>query len=167
MTNTHSSPKTSPKEPKPSSGSNILFAIAVLVVIAGGGYLFLRPSSPSTPSAPTVTSSTTPVPAADEAAPGAQASTASAPQPIPTAPPKKRPPAGAPMPEIDFGEFSPARPADQVRSAHYFAAKYPDVAQYVPCFCGCGRLGHKSNRDCYIKAFNANGTLTFTSHAAT
>jgi len=26
---------------------------------------------------------------------------------------------------------------------------------------------HKSNRDCYIKAFHPDGTLTFTSHAAT
>ena len=32
---------------------------------------------------------------------------------------------------------------------------------------GAVRFGHKSNRDCYIKSFNPEGTLTFTSHAAT
>lgn len=42
-----------------------------------------------------------------------------------------------------------------------------DELRYFPCFCGCYRFGHKSNRDCYIKAFNKDGTLTFTSHAAT
>lgn len=48
-----------------------------------------------------------------------------------------------------------------------YAVEHGDELQYIPCFCGCGRLGHTSNRDCYIKAFNANGTLTFTSHAST
>ncbi|SRR6266571_3321803 len=48
-----------------------------------------------------------------------------------------------------------------------YAVEHGDELQYVPCFCGCYRLGHKSNRDCYIKAFAADGRLTFTSHAAT
>jgi cytoskeletal protein RodZ len=160
MTNSKSSPKPSPKEEKPSGGSNILFAIAVLVVIGGGAYLFLRPSSPSTPATPTVT--TTPTTTADQATPAAQtpAAQAQAQQPVPTAPPKPRPPAGAPMPEIDFGEFSPARPADQVRNAHYFAAKYPDVAQYVPCFCGCETRGHTGSDDCFVQSRDAEGRVT-------
>src|SRR5436190_403488 len=32
--------------------------------------------------------------------------------------------------------------------------------------CGCGNLGHTSNRACYIKA-ESEGQITFTSHAAT
>ena len=55
----------------------------------------------------------------------------------------------------------------EAQALYRYAVERGDELQYVPCFCGCGRLGHKSNRDCYIKAFNANGTLTFTSHAAT
>ncbi len=47
------------------------------------------------------------------------------------------------------------------------AVDHGDELQYIPCTCGCTRFGHKSNRDCYIKAFNKDGTLTFTSHAAT
>lgn len=159
MTNQKSSPKASSKEQRPSGGSNILFAIAVLAVIAGGAYLFLRPGSPSPSTASTATTSS-PATAADQAAAGAQSSTAPVQQPVPTAPPKPRPPADAPMPEIDFGEFSPARPADQVRSAHYFAAKYPDVAQYVPCFCGCETRGHTGSDDCFVQSRDAEGRVT-------
>ncbi len=55
----------------------------------------------------------------------------------------------------------------EAQALYRYAVEHGDELQYIPCFCGCGRLGHKSNRDCYIKAVNANGTLTFTSHAAT
>jgi hypothetical protein len=48
-----------------------------------------------------------------------------------------------------------------------YAVDHGDELQYIPCFCGCVRFGHKSNRDCYIKAVKTDGTLTFTSHAVT
>lgn len=48
-----------------------------------------------------------------------------------------------------------------------YALEHGNELQFIPCFCGCVRFGHKSNRDCYIKAFHQDGTLTFTSHAAT
>src|SRR5437773_8409898 len=56
--------------------------------------------------------------------------------------------------------------ADTQRLYRY-AVEHGDDLQYMPCVCGCSQFGHKSNRDCYIKAFNADGTITFTSHAAT
>ena len=55
----------------------------------------------------------------------------------------------------------------EIASLYRYAAEHGDELQYIPCFCGCGRFGHRSNRDCYIKSVNADGTLTFTSHAAT
>jgi hypothetical protein len=55
----------------------------------------------------------------------------------------------------------------ELAGLYRYAAEHGDELQYIPCFCGCGRVGHRSNRDCYIKSFNADGTLTFTSHAAT
>jgi hypothetical protein len=55
----------------------------------------------------------------------------------------------------------------QVHDLYAYAVEHGDELRYIPCFCGCARLGHKSNRDCYIKSFNKDGTLTFTSHAAT
>lgn len=54
-----------------------------------------------------------------------------------------------------------------IRVAYRYAVERGDDLQYIPCFCGCARFGHKNNRDCYVKAFNTDGTLTFTSHAAT
>jgi len=47
-----------------------------------------------------------------------------------------------------------------------FARERGDVLQWMPCTCGCGRLGHASNRACYIKNDTA-GRTTWTSHAAT
>lgn len=54
-----------------------------------------------------------------------------------------------------------------IEQRYRYAVERGDELQYIPCFCGCYRFGHVSNRDCYIKAFNRDGALTFTSHAAT
>jgi hypothetical protein len=47
-----------------------------------------------------------------------------------------------------------------------FAKEQGDVLQWMPCACGCAKLGHTSNRSCYIKSETADRT-TWTSHAAT
>ena len=65
------------------------------------------------------------------------------------------------------GQFPVFAGSGEIRELYRYAVEHGDELQYIPCFCGCGRFGHTSNRDCYIKAFNADGTLTFTSHAAT
>jgi hypothetical protein len=68
------------------------------------------------------------------------------------------------LPRGQLPEFA-ATP--DVQRLYRYAVEHGDELQYMPCFCGCYRFGHTSNRDCYIKAFNDDGTLTFTSHAAT
>ncbi len=51
--------------------------------------------------------------------------------------------------------------------AYRFASSEEGKAlESVPCFCGCRNIGHRHNRDCYIKGTGA-GTVTFTSHGAT
>ena len=65
------------------------------------------------------------------------------------------------------GQYPVFAGAGEIRGLYRYAVEHADELQYIPCFCGCGRFGHTSNRDCYIKAFNRDGTLTFTSHAAT
>ena len=55
----------------------------------------------------------------------------------------------------------------EIGRLYRFAVDRPDVMQYVPCFCGCGRFGHRDNRGCYVKTEHGDGTLTYTSHAAT
>ncbi|MGH7386140.1 MAG: PCYCGC motif-containing (lipo)protein [Candidatus Rokuibacteriota bacterium] len=54
-----------------------------------------------------------------------------------------------------------------IRALYQYAVEHGDDLQYVPCFCGCARFGHRSNRDCYVKSLNRDGSVTYTSHAAT
>ncbi len=54
----------------------------------------------------------------------------------------------------------------ETAALYRFAKEQRDVLQWMPCACGCARLGHTSNRSCYIKSESADRT-TWTSHAAT
>jgi Protein of unknown function with PCYCGC motif len=52
-----------------------------------------------------------------------------------------------------------------VQQAYEFAVANPDVLKQIPCYCGCGAMGHTSNYACYVAGKNADGTLKFESHA--
>ena len=52
-----------------------------------------------------------------------------------------------------------------VQQAYQFAVANPDVIQHIPCYCGCGSMGHTSNYSCYVAGAAADGTLEFDSHA--
>lgn len=52
-----------------------------------------------------------------------------------------------------------------VRTAYQFAAANPDVMQHIPCYCGCGGIGHESNYDCYVTDVQPDGAIRFDSHA--
>jgi hypothetical protein len=52
-----------------------------------------------------------------------------------------------------------------VRTAYQFAVANPDALKNVPCYCGCGAIGHTSNLSCYVKEFSADGKPTFDDHA--
>ena len=52
-----------------------------------------------------------------------------------------------------------------VRTAYQFAVANPDALKNVPCYCGCGAIGHKSNLACYIKEFSSDGKPVFDDHA--
>ncbi len=54
---------------------------------------------------------------------------------------------------------------ERVREAYQFAAANPAALQNVPCYCGCGAMGHTSNYSCYIKQAKADGTFVFDEHA--
>jgi uncharacterized protein with PCYCGC motif len=79
-------------------------------------------------------------------------------------PPK--PKSGAPhgpgfdMPLIELGGYSPPRPMEVLRDAHIFTADHPEVASFIPCYCGCGTAGHKDNADCFIRQRDAQGRVT-------
>lgn len=52
-----------------------------------------------------------------------------------------------------------------VRTAYQFAAGNPDLMQHIPCYCGCGDIGHGSNYECYVSRVDASGNITFDNHA--
>jgi hypothetical protein len=52
-----------------------------------------------------------------------------------------------------------------VRSAYQFAVTNPDVLTQLPCYCGCGSMGHTSNYACYIAEENSDGAIIFDNHA--
>ncbi len=52
-----------------------------------------------------------------------------------------------------------------VRESYQFAAANPEVLQELPCYCGCGAMGHASNYDCYVVGIDAAGALQYDPHA--
>jgi hypothetical protein len=69
-------------------------------------------------------------------------------------------------PESVLPEFL-ATAAPRVREAYRFALAHPHDLETVPCYCGCGSMGHTSNLGCFIKNTSANWeTSTFEQHAA-
>lgn len=52
-----------------------------------------------------------------------------------------------------------------VQQAYQFAYANPEVMTQIPCYCGCGAMGHTSNYSCYVSNVNVNGSITYDSHA--
>src|SRR5215471_18863849 len=51
----------------------------------------------------------------------------------------------ADLPLLPMNVDKAIRPLAVMRATYEFAARHPEVMKYVPCFCGCGRMGHKDN----------------------
>ena len=69
-----------------------------------------------------------------------------------------------PLPPIPYEGYPSPRPMQVTQAAYEFAARHPEVLQYVPCFCGCERGGHSGNLDCFVRSRDANGKVTWDSH---
>ena len=52
-----------------------------------------------------------------------------------------------------------------VQEAYQFNTANPDIMQDIPCYCGCGDIGHTSNYDCYVSNVDPSGKTTFDNHA--
>lgn len=52
-----------------------------------------------------------------------------------------------------------------VQEAYQFSVANPDVMKNIPCYCGCGNIGHTSNYACYVSQVDENGQITFDNHA--
>lgn len=51
-----------------------------------------------------------------------------------------------------------------VREAYQFAVANPSVLKELPCYCGCGGMGHTSNYSCYVMEM-PDGRSHFDGHA--
>ncbi len=51
-----------------------------------------------------------------------------------------------------------------VQDAYRFNVANPDIMKQIPCYCGCGDMGHASNYACYVQD-DTDGKITFDSHA--
>ena len=52
-----------------------------------------------------------------------------------------------------------------VQEAYQFNVANPDIMEDIPCYCGCGNIGHTSNYACYVSGVDDKGTITFDNHA--
>ena len=52
-----------------------------------------------------------------------------------------------------------------VQTAYQFAVANPDIMKDIPCYCGCGNIGHTSNYSCYVAGSDDKGNIRFDSHA--
>jgi hypothetical protein len=65
-----------------------------------------------------------------------------------------------------------ARPAfvtalpDAWSAAYRFALERPDVLQWIPCYCGCGGMGHGSNLDCFFKGRAQPDSFVYEEHGS-
>jgi hypothetical protein len=75
--------------------------------------------------------------------------------------PAKQPAPFGVLPPLPRVPFEPVRPMPVVQQVYDFAARHPEVLQYIPCYCGCERsgLGHKANDECFVKSRAANGRI--------
>jgi len=63
-----------------------------------------------------------------------------------------------------------ARPAythnsERTEQAYLYAMQHPMVIQWMPCYCGCGAMGHGNNLDCYFDP-TPDGSIKFQEHAS-
>ena len=52
-----------------------------------------------------------------------------------------------------------------VQEAYRFAAANPEMLTQIPCYCGCGAVGHTSNYACYVSGENEDGSPSFDAQA--
>jgi hypothetical protein len=50
--------------------------------------------------------------------------------------------------------------------AYAYALTRPDLLQYMPCYCGCVAMDHRSNLDCFLRPRQAGMAISFEEHAS-
>ncbi|MCP8969586.1 PCYCGC domain-containing protein [Ectobacillus ponti] len=56
----------------------------------------------------------------------------------------------------------------EVQQVYMVAGQNHELLNWIPCYCGCGEsVGHRSNKNCFIREVKANGEVVWDSHATT
>jgi hypothetical protein len=63
------------------------------------------------------------------------------------------------LPPLPALGYAPARPVDVANAAYRFVGEHPEVARFVPCYCGCESVGHSGNEACFVKRRDAAGNV--------
>ena len=131
--------------------------IAIVVLVAGvAGFVVWGSGDPGA-AAPVKVADTADAsnPSAQSAATTASKEAEAAAQAMAAIGPHKQ----AKLPPIPFRGYAPPRPVPVVTAAFEFAAEHPEITSYVPCFCGCERMGHRGNHDCFVRSRAPNGDV--------
>lgn len=133
-------------------------ALVLLALVSGSAFAACSEAHPGGGDATAMTMPTMHgnVLTVDPGAAAAAARTGAAPAP---------PVAAEPMPDAEA--MWAARPdyvdtTAATEAAYHYAVTHPEIVQWMPCYCGCGGMGHGSNLDCYLR--RADGT--FDEHAS-
>ena len=57
------------------------------------------------------------------------------------------------------------RASPEVQETYRFAFANQELLQQIPCYCGCGGVGHTSNYACYVENMEPDGSVKFDYHA--
>lgn len=73
----------------------------------------------------------------------------------------------APADAVDAWANRPAfaRGHAPTEEAYAYALFHPEAVAWMPCYCGCGAMGHESNRDCFLKPADG-GPTRFEEHGS-
>ena len=52
-----------------------------------------------------------------------------------------------------------------VQQAYQFNVANPELMTQLPCYCGCGAMGHTSNYSCYVSGVDTDGKVKYDTHA--
>lgn len=52
-----------------------------------------------------------------------------------------------------------------VQQSYQYAVANPETLKEIPCYCGCGSMGHTSNYACYVQGIDPQGNIQYDSHA--
>lgn len=73
-------------------------------------------------------------------------------------------PSARPTPTPELPDFLVSA-STEVKDMYAFALAHPEILSFIPCYCGCADTGHRSNRDCYIKQIQSDGSIVYDNHA--